>query len=374
MNFIPASTSCGTQSRRSTFQPTKASLRLQIWKPPNPKASQIIPHLLQSRVVEVRLASLRESTKRTYGAGLLQFHNFCTALGIPEEQRAPCSPEVLSAFIASMAGSFAGSTVNNYVQAVRAWHLIHGLDWNMSDSELHMLLKASDNLTPPASRRAPREPFTVRMLEEIRQNLDLDAPFDIAVFACLTTTFYSCARLGEFTVPSRESFNLALHVKLDNVSIEEDREGRQTHTFALPSTKTSARGERVYWSRQDGASDPLSAFQRHLQINQPPFDGHLFAYKWEDTHRPMTKPDFMRRIQTAMVAAGLPRLQGHSLRIGSTLEYLLRGIPFETVKSIGRWKSDAFTIYLRKHAQILAPYLQAVPEAQAVFNRLTTTG
>jgi hypothetical protein len=29
------------------------------------------------------------------------------------------------------------------------------------------------------------------------------------------------------------------------------------------------------------------------------------------------------------------------------------------VRVIGRWSSDAFTIYLRKHSAILAPYLQA---------------
>ncbi|PBK98979.1 hypothetical protein ARMGADRAFT_1059293 [Armillaria gallica] len=64
-------------------------------------------------------------------------------------------------------------------------------------------------------------------------------------------------------------------------------------------------------------------------------------------------------------------LQGHGIRIGSTLEYLLRGIPFDVVKMIGRWKSDAFILYLRKHAQILAPYMQAVPAIHEQFIRYT---
>ncbi|KAF8958928.1 hypothetical protein BDZ97DRAFT_1667759, partial [Flammula alnicola] len=57
--------------------------------------------------------------------------------------------------------------------------------------------------------------------------------------------------------------------------------------------------------------------------------------------------------------------------IGSTLEYLLRGVPFEVMKVKGRWASDAFIKYLTKHSQILAPYMQAVPELYALFIKLT---
>ena len=64
-------------------------------------------------------------------------------------------------------------------------------------------------------------------------------------------------------------------------------------------------------------------------------------------------------------------LSGHSLRIGGTLEYLLRGIDFPVVRVKGRWASEtAFTGYLREHGQILAPYMQANPELQNHFIRL----
>jgi hypothetical protein len=42
--------------------------------------------------------------------------------------------------------------------------------------------------------------------------------------------------------------------------------------------------------------------------------------------------------------AGLDPLQGHGICIGATLEYLLRGVPFDVVKVMGRWASDAFII------------------------------
>ncbi|KAI0037278.1 hypothetical protein FA95DRAFT_1460103, partial [Auriscalpium vulgare] len=77
---------------------------------------------------------------------------------------------------------------------------------------------------------------------------------------------------------------------------------------------------------------------------------------------PLSRRIFLDRIKRAADAAQRPQLHGHSFRIGGTLEYLLRNVPFETVRVHGRWSSDAFHLYLRKHAQILAPYLQARPE------------
>ena len=70
-------------------------------------------------------------------------------------------------------------------------------------------------------------------------------------------------------------------------------------------------------------------------------------------------------------AAGLDPCQGRRICIGSTLEYLLRGTPFKVMKVKGQWASDAFLVYLTKHAQILAPYMQAVPEVHENFIRLT---
>ncbi|KZT18308.1 hypothetical protein NEOLEDRAFT_1030631, partial [Neolentinus lepideus HHB14362 ss-1] len=87
--------------------------------------------------------------------------------------------------------------------------------------------------------------------------------------------------------------------------------------------------------------------------------------------RPLTKTAFIQRLSKAARAAGIDPLQGHGIRIGATLEYLLRGVPFDVVKVKGRWASDAFILYLRKHAQILAPYMQAVPEVHEHFVRYT---
>ena len=99
--------------------------------------------------------------------------------------------------------------------------------------------------------------------------------------------------------------------------------------------------------------------------------GHLFAFRFKKGYRPMTKLKFLSRLTTAAVSAGLNPIQSHGIRIGATLEYLLHGIPFDVVKVKGQWSSEAFTLYLTKHAQILAPYMQAVPTVHETLIHLT---
>lgn len=209
------------------------------------------------------------------------------------------------------------------------------------------------------------------MISAIRDQLNLSNPLDAAVFACLTTAFFATARAGEFTVPRLDAFDPAIHVKPSNVSDTQDRQNLRMKTFFLPRTKSALEGEEVSWAKQTGPSDPEEAFANHLRINEPPRNNALFAYRHKDSYRPLTKTKFLQRLTSAAKAAGRQPVSGHGIRIGSTLEYLLRNIPFDVVKVKGRWSSDTFLAYLRRHAQILAPYMQATPELQEQFLRHT---
>ena len=325
----------------------------------------------------------RDSTLKSYGSGLLIFHVFCDERGIPEAERAPAPPIVIHAFISALAGGYSGDTISNYMYGIRAWHIIHGVNWHMSENELKALLEAAGKMTPPSSVRKKRKPCTPEFIRTVRGQLNLSLPLHAAVYACLTTTFYAAARLGEFTVPSLSTFDPMLHVKRSDIRTESDRNGLKSTVFHLPHTKVSSSGEDVSWSKQNGDTDPETALAHHLELNDPPASAHLFAYHYipnkkakkkssmSTAHRPLSKKIFERVVNEAAKAAGLDPLQGHGIRIGATLEYLLRGVPFDVMKVKGRWESDAFTVYLTKHGQILAPYMQDIPELHDQFLRLT---
>ncbi|KAF5384796.1 hypothetical protein D9615_000948 [Tricholomella constricta] len=334
-----------------------AGERLRLWVPSTRSAAPAFVDV--GRVVATLALGYAEGMAESYGSGLLAWHVWCDSKDVPEDDRAPAAQVLVSAFIFSLTGAFAGKTIRNYVYGIRAWHVVHSVPWRPNDDELDLMLKAADKLTPASSKRKKRQPYTTDFICRLREQMTPDDPFDIAVFACLVCLFYSASRVGEFTVRRLNAFDPACHPSSCSLRRDQDREGRKVTILQLPRTKTSVEGEEVYWSAQAGPTDPEAAIDRHLAVNQPPEEQHLFAYRHKGGYRPLTKTAFIKRLATLARRAGLDPLQGHGIRIGSTLEYLLRGVSFEAMKVMGRWHSDAFTLYLRKHALILAPYIQA---------------
>ena len=194
---------------------------------------------------------------------------------------------------------------------------------------------------------------------------------DAAVYSCLMTPFYTAGCLGEFMVPNLSAFDREMHVKLPDVRIEYDHNSLSLTIFHIPKTKASMHGEDVSWLKQSGNTDPEAALAHHLALNKPPPNGHLFTYLKNNCFWPLMKTEFICTVAAAARVAGLSLRQGHGICIGSTLEYLLRGTPFKVMKVNRQWASDAILIYLTKHAQMLTPYMQAVPEVHENFIRLT---
>lgn len=303
------------------------------------------------------------TTRTTYGTGLGAFHDYCNLRGIEEGHRSPVNPTVLATFIADCIGTYGGSTIRNYVYGIRAWHIVHGIKWDLDNRELEALFKAGNKLAPKESRKKEKVPWTKEILTTICENLQTNDPRDAATLACLTTAFWGTARLGEVTVPKLDGFNPELHVKVSDVKRDvPDGTGCEQTVLFIPWTKAAReKGETIYWAEQEGAVDPKSALSNHLKINKPSGDSHLFSFQHEGSTRPMTRNIFLTKINKILKDNNLPKLQGHGIRVGSTVEYLLRGIPFDIVKAKGRWQSDAFKCYLRKHAQIIGPHIQKQP-------------
>ena len=326
------------------------------------------------RILSVIDASWNPNTKAAYGAGLLVFHVFCDIRKVPEIERCPVSQPLLLSFISTCAGLYSGNTLSNYVAGIRAWHVLHGRPWHIDPPTLKAIIEGASRLAPPSSKRPQRDPFTPDTLSLFKSQLDPNNPLDAAFFACLTVCFWGVARVGEFTVPNINAFDPAKHITRAGMSCVTDRNGLEVTKFHLPWTKmskASGLGESVQCARQSGPSDPIAALENHFRVNTVAPNEHLFTWTHPSgKRRPLSKKEVTTRINKLTDQFNLPNLKGHSLRIGGTLEYLLRGIPFDVIQSQGRWAGNAFTLYLRRHAIILAPYLQASPALEP-FTRYT---
>ena len=341
-----------------------ASERLEKWLPAIiPRSS--LPSELLNKQTQLALKAFAPSTKSTYGTGLLKYHSYCDTIALPEIYRAPCTTTILAGFITFLSGQYSKTAINNFLAGVKAWHTIHFIPLEIDERIINNLMRGASKIQPlPLPKR---EPVTTEYLAKIIEFLDVTKPEQAAVAACLTTTFYSCSRLGEFTVPAIKLFDPRRHITISGISFQHDKFFNKVTAFRLPSTKVSDAGETVFWAPQSGKTDPQFFLLKHLELNEPGPHEHLFTFKTYNKRLPLTRNIFLRNIKIAAQKAQIPYLSGHSLRIGATLEYLLRGIPFEVVKHIGRWNSNAFTLYLREHGRILAPYLQQKPQVNNEF-------
>ncbi|KIK93790.1 hypothetical protein PAXRUDRAFT_144277 [Paxillus rubicundulus Ve08.2h10] len=364
--------------RPSPLRPMcKARDHLLLWAPIKPRSTPDSKTTLSQNdiqhIYDIIAHAWADSMKEMYRSGLLAFHIFCDNQSIPELEHTPTISSIISAFISTLAGSYSGSTISNYINSIRAWHTIHGLDWALNNMETDALLKVAMLLAPPQSKRPPHEPYTMDLLVSICNHLDLSSPLHTAVFACLTSAFYATACMGELTTKTLLSFNPLSHVKPSDIQMECDCQGNLITNIHLPKLKSAPNGKDINWARQDGLSDPQAVLENHQGINCPPSNGPLFTYHNGKAHKPLTKGKFLSVLTSALKAAraGPCKHWGHGIRLGLTLEYLLRNVPFNVVKVKGRWASDTFLIYLRQHAQILAPYMQAQPSLHESFLRLT---
>ncbi|KAG1889109.1 uncharacterized protein F5891DRAFT_965527 [Suillus fuscotomentosus] len=186
--------------------------------------------------------SLASGTREAYGSGLLVYHVFCDARGVPENQRGLVSSLLLLSFIATCMGMYSGKTLENYLYGVRAWHVLHGLAWLGGSEEIMSALEGASCLAPPHSKRPKCHPFTLAIILRLRSALDLTVPLDVAVYACLVTSFFTLARLGELTVRSLSAFDPSLYTTVSDVCFTEDCHSLKVTIIRLPRSKMSPSG------------------------------------------------------------------------------------------------------------------------------------
>jgi integrase len=336
------------------------------------------------RAPQVLLDSLEVSTRRSYGSGLLIYTVYADARGLGETQRFPPSAAILAAFVAAISGSYLGDTISKYLSGLRAWHSIHSIPWYGNDQQLSRLCAGANKHAPPGSRNPLRAPAEESEVIALRAAFDMSNSFDAACWTIIVLAFYGLARLGELTTGTEDAFKKTPGAFTTAADVKRaDHDGRPTVSLRLPRSKVT---------RSPRASDdlhvaplvddtgrtretcPVAALDNHLRVNAPNGNSeHLFTYRKTGSRGgrvPVTRAAFLKRLKAAASLVGVKLPHGHAFRIGGTLHYVLKGVPFDAVRVIGRWSSDCWQRYLRKHAEILAPYLQEDPERFLAFTRI----
>ncbi|KAF7319948.1 hypothetical protein MKEN_00778600 [Mycena kentingensis (nom. inval.)] len=335
--------------------------RIRLWKTPfairaDAELRASLPEELVERTYATLHASYAPNSSSSYAAGPLRFNQFCDEFGIPEEDRMPASNILLSAFISHHVGTVSGEAVKNWLSGLKAWHDTNGAPWNGGERWVQLARRTANKLGS-GFKRDQRGPVTLEHLQALRTALDLNKPFDAAVWAAATSAFWGCRRLGEVTVPSAQKFDPKYHVTrnatIQRVNPNSDESGT---SIRIPWTKsTKERGGMILLSDRPDELCPHEALENHKRVNASvPGDAPLFAYEaGRRSWFPLTKDAFLRRCSHIWKLAGLLAVAGHSFRIGGSTELLLAGVPCDVVAATGGWTSLAFLLYWRRLEHIV---------------------
>ena len=201
-----------------------ANQRLGLWCPlvPCNQCSAQVSDKDLKHIQDIMAHAWELDTHTTYASSLLNFMVFCDHKNIPEENRALASQLLIMSFVSTLAATYSGSAISNYIYGVQAWHLLHSVLWKINKPELEMLLKVAEKLTPSSSRRKKQCPYMIDFMLAIWNNMDLSALLGASVFVCLATCFFATGWVGEFTIQRLDSFNPEFHVSRTRLSYDQN--------------------------------------------------------------------------------------------------------------------------------------------------------
>lgn len=373
--------------RDSPLRPDCAARdRLFRWRGVNtPRRSTLDVPWLRALDATVLQASISDAAG--YGSGIKKFHTFCDVFSVPEEDRLPASFDVLYSFVlwASADAStsispstdspptspVSESTIRHYLAAVRAWHLAQGWDPPLSDGErdrINFALRGVAKLQAERHTKPIRPPVTITMLRLVKRSLDLNTPFDACVWAIITCAFWGMMRLGEATVKCRDDFKPSKSLTRRDAITGSDQDGRLFMRLDLPAAKTARPGDKQsVWLVPQGDLCAVGAIQNLARVVPARALDPLFS--WRDIKmdiRPMAKPRLLERVNAILATSGIPRIYGHSFRIGGASFYMANKVDPEIVRLAGRWRSLSYEAYLRSFEQVVSRHLADLPDVRSV--------
>ena len=165
------------------------------------------------------------------------------------------------------------------------------------------------------------------------------------------TAFRALLRLGGLVVPSNPKLlSQRKRVMRSTVTLSEE-----SFSFTLPYHKADrfySGCEVLVGSRPNSPDDAFPWFINYLNHRDSVFPFVPDLWIRADGSLP-TRSWFLGRLAEFFDKS----VSGHSLRAGGATAMAEDGCPSLTIQIAGRWASDSFTAYIRKHPEILAAQL-----------------
>ena len=291
--------------------------------------------------------ALAPSTRRTYMSAQKRFLNFCEVADCPP---IPVSEGWLCGYVAFLArDGLKHSSIKSYLSSI--CHLQISADpFAASMPRLEQVLKGIKVNQGRQGRNMPNQklPITPEILRRIKslwQPYETDPDYVMLLAACCVC-FFGFMQLGELTVLSQSGYDPTSHLSFDDVAVDDPLHPTLVQlTLKTSKTDPFRRGmQLVIGSTQDDLC-PVAALLAYL-ATRGGSPGPLFCFK---QGTPLTRPEFVARVKSALQLLGYPadKYAGHSFRAGAASTAAAVGLEDSVIKTMGRWESSAYLLYIR---------------------------
>ena len=150
---------------------------------------------------------------------------------------------------------------------------------------------------------------------------------------------------GEFTCPSREAFTPDI-LSPQDVSVDSHVSPSRLAVHSRRSKNDPfAAGTTLHLGATGQALCPISVMLGHLAIRFPT-QGPLFLFKDGST---LSRPKLIQSLRQVLSSVGVDcsSYRGHSFQIGAATTAARMGVSDSFIKTLGRWESLAFMLYIR---------------------------
>ena len=255
------------------------------------------------------------------------------------------SPSTLMLFMSYLRHKgLKSTTISSYVSEVRYMAKLHGYPDPGNDFLVALSLAGLAKLSPSCDARLP---ITIPVLQKLMSTVSVavTSHYERCMLkAMLSLAFFAFLRVGEFTVHSYSSVPV---LTIQNVIL--DKEQLNNGLSILFTKYKHSSGSRPFLlqvPRQENSSlCPVSHMATYLSMRSSPLKAIFIK---ADGH-PVRKEEFRRYLNILLRANSLdPSLyKSHSLRIGAASYASQLGYSDSQIRTLGRWKSDAFKKYIR---------------------------
>ena len=248
--------------------------------------------------------------------------------------------------------------MKSYLAAVRHAQISLGLgDPAMAGmSQLQYILKGA--LAGGQGRtRLAITPEILRQLRVVWERLP-SRPDAVMLWAAATLCFFAFLRLGEAVVPSDSGFDARYHLAYGDVRFSDTHDPQWMEVHIRSKCDQFCKGVALTVGKTGSDICPIASMLGYL-VARGSSPGPLFRFA---DGRYLTRDRFVSALKAALRECGIDSslYAGHSFRIGAATTAAMHGLQDSLIKTLGRWDSSAYTVYIQTPRSTLISVAQSL--------------